>query len=403
MKKSFILLLIIVSIFLSSCIKMDSNLIVNDDLSMDWVVRIDYTQYFASASWFSASFWTWTWTEVTQTEKEKILPCDELSSGTWWLSSWNFEESSCVNIDDNIAEVTSKWWSIKEFVTIKDWKYKLDLKWISNSNSKDEAKTEEENIQSIMMMKSMGLEINYSIELPTDIIDANVWVIDGKKLIFSVYDLVSIDEPYVYFKDNGNLPDITEEPELFKIDTKFSLLKKLILSKKELEKTYQWRKDKIKFDKLIPNVDDEKILDLYSKLDGVDFDTYKFRKYKNLLNYLYAKIWLEIHNRKLIKNDNENIEEKIYSVIWGLNNYEIFKNIFINWQQVMYWEFKKIGDDCWSIISSWILINWKWVKYSCNDNSKVNEVEYIVDNIEVSDEEYIRQTYNTLREQYNMN
>jgi len=295
MKKILIILLTLSTLFLSSCIKMDSTLIVNNDLSMDWITTFDYTQLNASTSWFS-SFWTWTETESTNTKK----PCDNLS-WTWWLSAWDFKEISCINVDENIAKVIWKWQSIQDFVKVKNWNYILDLKPIVESNSDDDWKTEEEKIQSINSMRTMWFQMNYIIKLPTEIIESNVWRINWDELSFDIYEFTNVKNPYVIFKSNWNIDKNIINDSNVQLDTKQVLFKKLILSKRELEKTYKWRKDIAKFDNLIPKVDDNKLIDLNDKISNIDKSNRLYKKYENFLNYLDAKIWLEIYNRWLNK------------------------------------------------------------------------------------------------------
>jgi len=295
MKKILIIWLTLSFLFLSSCIKMDSTLVVNDDLSMDWVTIFDYTQLNATTSWFS-NFWTWTEIESSDIKK----PCDNLS-WTWWLSAWDFKEISCINIDENIAKVIWKWQSIQDFVKVKNWNYILDLKPIVESNSDDDWKTEEEKIQSINSMRTMWFQMNYIIKLPTEIIESNVWRINWDELSFDIYEFTDVKNPYVIFKSNWNLDKNIINDFNVQLDTKQVLFKKLILSKRELEKTYKWRKDVAKFEALIPRVNNNKLVDLNNRISNIDKSNRLYKKYEDFLNYLDAKIWLEIYKRGLNK------------------------------------------------------------------------------------------------------
>ena len=299
MKKILLLLVFVSTLFLSSCIKMDSNLVVNNDLTISWETIFDYTQLNATAWWFSASFdLSWSWS-FEKKEVKKTMPCDNLKSGTGWLSMWLFKNPKCINVDDNIAKVIWDSWDISKFLSKINWNYKLILKWISESNSSDDWKTEEEKIQSINMLKTMWFEMNYNITMPSDIIESNVWIINWKILSFSVYDIIDEKDPYVIFEDNWSFSDInTEKNNELVLISKVKLFKKLILSKRELEKTYEWRKDIQKFDKYIPLMKDEKLIKIYNKLSKVNLKSYKFKKYKNILEYLNAKIGLELYKRK---------------------------------------------------------------------------------------------------------
>lgn len=92
------------------------------------------------------------------------------------------------------------------------------------------------------------------------------------------------------------------------IEYKSLLYKNMILSKKELDKTNTFKNYINKFDKVIPKLDDNKLINLYNKLGKIDTNNYKYEKYKHLLRYLYAKVWIEIYKR--------------YNIIrWMTNNY----------------------------------------------------------------------------------
>ena len=300
MKKIFLVIFLFAILFLQSCIKMDSSLLINKDLSMDWVIIFDYTQLNATSQWLLDSSSTKTWSIKTK-EKENKWPCDTLESSNDWLSEWNFKETKCINVNKNIAKVIWKWWTVKDLVTKKDWNYILDLNNLVYSNSKDDWKSKEEKIQSINMLKSMWFEMNYNITFPSQIIKSDIWKIDWKKLSFTVYDLIKKDNPKVIFSNikesqNENSDNnILSKPKL----SKPKLFKQLIISKKQLEKTYKWRKDKAKFDKYIPLMKDKKLIDIYNRLDKADLNKVKLRKHKNILEYLHAKIWLEILKRWL--------------------------------------------------------------------------------------------------------
>ncbi len=303
MKKILTVWLVISVLFLTSCIKMDSSLVINNDLTMDWVTTFDYTQMNATSWSFSSSFTFW-WSWSVETENsEKKLPCDNLKSGSGWLSVGIYKSIKCENKTDDIAEVVAKWAELKDIVELKDWNYILDLKWIVENNNSDKEQTESEKIQSINSMKSMWLEMNYTIVFPSKIIDANVWNYTWDTINFNIYDITDTKDPYVIFENNWDIKFTitnTEENHSLVIQKKALLYKKLILSKRELENTYKWRKDIQKFDEYIPLMKDDKLIDIYNKLEKVDLNSYKFREYKDLLNYLYAKIWIEIYNRNSI-------------------------------------------------------------------------------------------------------
>lgn len=308
MKKVLILLVLISTLFLSSCIKMDSNLVINDDLSFQWKTVFDYTKLNSMVNWIWDSFSTW-----SSTKKPKESVCDQLKSWTGWLSMWMFDNPVCKDINENVAEVSWKWDSLKKDIKIKDWNYYLSLWSVVESNSKDTWKSNNEKEQQILWLKNMWFEMNYTIEFPSKILESNVWKFEWKVLKFNIFDIIDKSNPYAIFKNNWNLDIIknaSNEKISIIIEKKSLFFKKIILAKKDLEKTYNWRINIIKYNKIIPKLNDYKLVEIYNKLSNVNFNSYKFLKYKNRLSYLYAKIGLEIYKRKNI----------IKWTIWNYNN-----------------------------------------------------------------------------------
>jgi len=190
MKKIFIIL-IFSSIFLSSCVKMDSDLYIDNNLLVSWKTTADFTKANELAKSMSKTIIN-SWS----TNSKKKMPCDNFKSSDNGL----LKNSSCVNINKNTAEITYKWLSITDKIVKNNKWYKLDLKSFINSNNGSNTNSK----ASINMMKWMWLEMNYNLYFSGTIIEANIWKIDWNILKFNIYDTLDIKDPYVIFKLNRN-------------------------------------------------------------------------------------------------------------------------------------------------------------------------------------------------------
>jgi len=92
-----------------------------------------------------------------------------------------------------------------------------------------------------------------------------------------------------------------EQEKLKKIKSKIYLLRQLILSKKNLKYSLKWEKVIRLFDLNISNISNKKLIEIYFKIEKLWVAQFKYRKYKDILNYIQAKVGLEIYNRWLIK------------------------------------------------------------------------------------------------------
>jgi hypothetical protein len=298
MKK--IILLILITFSLSSCIKMDSDLYINDDFFMDWKIVFDYTILNSMAEWMSNWFWTGTTTKIE-------MPCDKLESSTWSLTWWDFEEYKCINISENIAEITGKWLSIKDIIEVTDKWYLLDLKglveWYTNDEGQNQ--TEEEKLAWLNMLKWMWFEMNYVLHFPSTIIESNIWEIDWEVFSFNVYDISNEDEPYLIYQNTNNNKDekpIITEQEI-RIKSKALIFKDLILTKKNLENSPKGKLYKWAVDNRVTSLDDEKLIRFHNLLWKMDLTSFKYSKYKLALEYMKAKIWMEIYKREWIEKE----------------------------------------------------------------------------------------------------
>jgi len=105
-------------------------------------------------------------------------------------------------------------------------------------------------------------------------------------------------------------------------------IKQLIISKSQLNKNIKWRKNIYLVDLIIKKLSKNKLERLLLKLEKIDVSKPALYKYKSLLNYLEAKIWLELVNDNKVKNINKNNTIKKNEVSTK-NNSNI--NVFWGW------------------------------------------------------------------------
>jgi len=105
---------------------------------------------------------------------------------------------------------------------------------------------------------------------------------------------------------------------IIKIKSQKLVVKDFILSKRDLEKTFKWKKNKVNIDNIILKLSDKKLVSVYNKLEKLDLNSKKIKRYKNILKYLQSKIWLEIWKKDWIK------KEVIKNVISYKDNYNEF-------------------------------------------------------------------------------
>jgi len=99
--------------------------------------------------------------------------------------------------------------------------------------------------------------------------------------------------------NQGNNSEIDTSNILNKINkTKPQLFKQLILSKKELNKTFKWRKNISTIDLIVQKLSKQKLEKLMLKLKKIDTSLVIYKKYKDMLDYLESKVWLELLKQK---------------------------------------------------------------------------------------------------------
>lgn len=362
--RRIILVLILVSWILSSCVEIDSKMFVDNNLSVSWKTTIDYTILNSMSEWFS-DYWTWI-TMNTENQTEKKTPCDTFESSSSWFTVWSYEKETCINIDENIAEIIWEWGSFKEFISYVDWNYVLNLKKVTESNSNEEEKSEEEQIQSINMLKSMWFEMNYIIELPSNIIEANIWEYVGNKIIFDIFDIVYVENPHVIFEDNWKIIEVNnlDINNLNKI--KEVLLIKIMILKSKLQNTKRENYLK-KFDYIIPKLSSDKFKKLSETLRKIDLNNTKIKEYKDILTYLKILVELEKINKKNINNEIININDD--------NNFDfkiIKESSYVPTNVKFSFSWDKIE---WKDIEKIILYYWNGKNDEVKEN--INEYTYI--------------------------
>ncbi len=85
------------------------------------------------------------------------------------------------------------------------------------------------------------------------------------------------------------------------LETSENFANTIISLKTKLESDEKWWPLVNKLEELISKMTDEKLLKFYKLLDSVNFNSSSFVKYKDFLEYLKAKIWIEIYKRELNK------------------------------------------------------------------------------------------------------
>jgi len=112
---------------------------------------------------------------------------------------------------------------------------------------------------------------------------------DSKSLSYTVYE----NNKYFIIKETCSAEKKQEENNSSNegnIQSKKNLIKNLILAKAKL-KTSPYKKYQDQIDTLIPNLSDKKLLKLQEKLKNINA---KGTKYEDIINYIEAKVGLEI-------------------------------------------------------------------------------------------------------------
>lgn len=261
-------------------------------------------------------------------DKSYFKPCDKITNKIWWLTIWNFTDIQCLNISDNIAKTELYWWNINSKIHDNwGWVYSIYLHDLLKYINADSTMSDTEILKSISDWKNQWLTMGYSIYLPWTIIYSDIWITNKNNLSFSIYDI--INKPNVYIKFHMENNEENTNKKLINLKSKIDSFKLLINWKYELQKTVKWKKDVIKFDKIISKVNDEKLISIYNLISKINLNFIKKNKY--IITYLEWRIWTEIYKRELDKkNVNNDIEI-------NNNNYYLSKWRIFNNNEVVYW------------------------------------------------------------------
>ena len=236
MKKLLLAIFLLATMMLTSCIKIESETVMKDDFSATGTMVIDYATMKEMARSMDPNV-------------EEKLPCDTYADWVKDQTTQEYNVLKCTNIDDNIASLDVDYGNMKEDVIEKNWVFLVEMTGDESLNNWEEEQTKEELAQSMTMMKSMWLEMNFKYVVPAKIVDFNIWKVEGDTVSFTVYDLVEVEEKsYIIYTDKTDYKKEVEElkkeflEDEQKLKTKAKYTKQLILSKNELSKTYKWRK-----------------------------------------------------------------------------------------------------------------------------------------------------------------
>ncbi len=133
--------------------------------------------------------------------------------------------------------------------------------------------------------------------------------------------------------------------------SKWELTKQLMLSNMILKKSNKWKNDIKSIDLLTSKLDKSKLEKIYLKIIKIDTSSNKMSKYKNMLDYLEAKIWLELLKSESVNIDNNDSSTDVNVIENNTNtpdNYTIEENT--NNEQ-----FYKINDS--NITKLWVWIS----------------------------------------------
>ena len=138
------------------------------------------------------------------------------------------------------------------------------------------------------------------------------WVTEERSLIVPwyrystpwVYEILLIVKTidWEYFIKSQSIT-IKSKINNLKIKSKILFFKDLILSKKALESSPKWEMFKWAVDKRVSGLSDEKLVQFHDIVWWMNLNLVKYRKYKLVLEYMKAKIGMEIWNRDGIEKE----------------------------------------------------------------------------------------------------
>jgi len=239
MKKTVLSLVIISSLMLASCWKIDWTIKIEEDFSLNWKINLDLSN--------------------ASDKSPSTTPCDFFNK--YKADDYDMIKiTECVNIDEENAELSLKWLSIIDSIKETDEWYSLNL--ITFLDILDWATTSE---------KASWTSYNYKLDFSKfDIIKNSIWKVNNNILEFSKSDIIETkdiktnywaDENYVIFAKKWTNPKLDKELDLFfvEIDEKWE---------EEAKKVYNT---------------------IIKKIDSL-IEKSKSNKNKKLLNYIKDKV-----------------------------------------------------------------------------------------------------------------
>lgn len=296
MNKVLLIILFFISFVLAWCVRMD----VTQDLDKNWLANIKVSYDITTMNSIKEEMGEndWNWIKLTDSSEEYCS-----GNGSAELNLINYK-CTIIDKDHYVVEWQFDFSKLKSFYTEK-WVYFYNLsKWFKelnfDKNNDPKIKTKEELEQEKQMFLAMWIDANILIKMPWTIIDNNVWNLENNLLSCNYIDLISLDNLYVFSKDNDvDLSDtqIAEILNKFKTndlnvdltnsEDKLKYSKQKILSISKLRKAKQ-AKYIIQIDRLVKKTDNKKLTIIFGKIQQL--------KNKNtLIEYLESLIYLKVY------------------------------------------------------------------------------------------------------------
>ena len=284
----------------------------NNDLSK-WY-RDDFGAWFYSDDWI-VCYWYRTMQEVDDFWKRKFQ-----QKSIEWDYKWTkvedfnfmwFDEHNryYVSVFDNIYIGSNLFiWATKNNFEILNGMFLKDI----NNVYYNEEIINWVNVKSFKALNQLWWYDNKNLYIWKKIFSNNI---DYKTIQLIDY-LTIIDKNFIYLWDDELILTHKEFEEKyyslseFEIDfifkktnnknskSKFSMIKQAIISKNKLYKTKNWDRYINQIDIIIKKTSENKLEKLSTKLSKFDTSLKKYLKYKDILDYLEAKVYLELKSRE---------------------------------------------------------------------------------------------------------
>lgn len=180
----------------------------------------------------------------------------------WKIYSFIYKFDIKTNIKGNFMWKINLWWGESISDIFEEWKSLFYKKFDRKDNT----------------------------EILIEIYDKN-WT---KESIFDEWKLIWTFKRSIKYTEDMEKPIFINKH----INNKKQLFKNYLISKSTISKNSDFKKYIPKLNNLISNINIEKLKEIDSKLEKFDLNNKKFKKYKIVLEYLKAKIKLEIYERE---------------------------------------------------------------------------------------------------------